>query len=202
MTGDKNNPENNDHMPDNEPITDAALAGNSDFTSTMDASEWRTNPAFDDVALESLAAPSTSQYALTEHAIGDIPTDSRKIATAERRAYGNANAIESPELVQELGARRYSAFSTIAPGPAGTVYPGPAILVLGADRSRVRTVLANANINGVLIVGPFDQVSTGNGFPIGPGVTFETTTTEEVYVCNPQSADNADRYLGIWAEYA
>lgn len=201
MTDDKNNPENNDHMPDNEPISDAALRGNADFDSPMDASEYRTNPAYADVPLESLAVASTSQYALTEHALGDIPTDSRKIAIRERRDYGNANTVESAELSQELAARRYSAFSVFTPASTVAAWAGQPVLLLGEDLTRTRALLTNGHATASVVIGPLDQVSTGNGFLLIPGVAFETKVTDPIYACIP--VGGADPItVGVWAEYA
>ena len=188
-----NEPDNT--YPKEEPITDAALSGNADMDSKWDASEYR------DIPIETLSPTTSAQYANTTHGVGEVPTDSRRAAIAERRAYANQSELVAPELTQELGARRYSGFSVTAPAPQGN-YPGAAVMLLGDDRSRVRTVIANAHISNVVLVGPYDQVSTGNGFTIPPDSTFETTTTEAVYVCVPNDEGAEAIRVGVWAEYA
>lgn len=191
---DKNNPENNDHMPDSEPIDDAALRGNADFDSDQDASEWRTAPY-----AKNLTTRETTQFADTTHTLGDVPQPSRIPAIERRRAYADAHVIDAPEMVQELGNRRYGAFSvTCPPGSGG--YVGEPVMLLGADRSRVRLVISQNNTSQIWI-GPRDQVAHGQGLFLPSGVLFESNVTEPIYAAVPVEAINPI-VVGVWAEYA
>lgn len=163
-------------------------------TGTTNADEFR------DINLTDTAVHHKADFSSVPNESLKRPVDSQAIAVQERRFYANGPDAFSTENSIETGARRYGAFSVnLAIGENG--YPGSAVLLLGMDRARMRTVISNATIDQTYVVGPLDQVSNGGGFLVPPNTTFETTVTEPIYACIPP-AGAVPVVVGVWAEYA
>lgn len=161
---------------------------------TPDAGDFR------DMDLQETAVRHKADFSSVPNETMSRPHDTRSEAIAERRIYANGPGAFAAENVSEMGARRYSAFtSTLVVGTEG--YAGAPYLLLGEDRSRIRAVLSNVNISESFVVGPLDQVSNGSGFLVPPNTVFETTVTEPVYACIPP-AGAVNLAVGVWAEYA
>lgn len=163
-------------------------------TGTTNADEFR------DVDLVDTAVQHKADFSSVPNETMARPVDGDAVRIAERRLYANGPEVSSVANVSDQGARRYGAFTVnLAVGENG--YPGSAVLLLGADRSRVRTVISNAMIDETYVVGPLDQVGTGSGFLVPPNTTFETTVTEPLYACIPATG-TVPVAVGVWAEYA
>lgn len=164
-------------------------------TGTTNADEFR------DIDLVTTAHKhSTTDFSAVASETVGRPVDGRAEKVAERRLYANGPDAISVANVSEQGARRYGSFSSTAlPGTGG--YAGAPVLLMGEDRSRIRSVLSNAHATDPVMIGTLDMVGNGGGLALPPGVLFETTVTEPVYACVPVGgAENVT--VGVWTEYA
>lgn len=160
---------------------------------TVNADEFR------DIDLVGIDHPTTGYESVPNESLGR-PREMTKVMASERRVYANGPDAVSVANVSEEGTRRYGSFSPTAfPGTGG--YAGAPVLLIGEDRSRVRSVLSNAHATDPIMVGPLDQVSNGGGLALPPGVLFETMVTEPIYACVPV-AGTASIQVGVWTEYA
>lgn len=159
---------------------------------------------FRDIDLTETVVRTSADYSSVPNYDMQPIRESRSEAVASRRNYADNGRVVSAEVVSELGTRRYGEFSATAqPGTGG--YAGAPVLLLGEDRSRVRSVLSNAHATDSVRIGSLSNTQNGGGFSLPPGVLFETNTTEPIYACVPIPV-NADEQtpiqVGVWAEYA
>lgn len=174
-----------DEFPPDDPIETQGVTG---------ADEFR------DIDLTNTVVRKSTEYSSVPNYDMQPIRDSRAEAVASRRIYAdNGNAVAA-EIVSEQGTRRYGSFSVTAqPGTGG--YAGAPVLLLGEDRSRVRTVLSNAHGTDPVLIGSLSDIQNGGGFSLPSGVLFETWTTEPIYCCAPVTGVNPIP-VGAWAEYA
>lgn len=163
-------------------------------TGTTNADEFR------DIELTGTAVKHKADFSSVPNETLARPTDGRSEAVAGRRAYANGPDLSLVANVSENGTRRYGSFTTLAMIGSGG-YAGAPTLLLGEDRSRVRTVITNATEASVIRIGKLDDVSNGGGLALSPGVLFETQTTDSIYCCVPVEGA-ANIQVGVWAEYA
>lgn len=179
-------------------------------TVNTQASEFPTDPdilasgttnadEFRDIDLVG-ASHATTDYSSVPNETLRHPREMTKVNTAERRVYADGPDAVSVANVSETGTRRYGAFSpTVFAGTGG--FAGAPVLLIGEDRSRVRTVLSNSHTTDSIMIGPLDAVSGGAGLALPPGVLFETLVTEPIYACVPVGGLEAVT-VGVWSEYA
>lgn len=158
-----------------------------------DASEFR------DIDLTDMVPGKTTEFASTLDVNLAKPVDSRAQAVEGRRVYANGPEAAVATVTSSDGARRYSAFTMTAPaGSSG--YPGEPVLLLGEDASRNRILISHGDTS-YIILGPREQVASGQGLFLSMGIVLETTVTEPIYVAVPVGAVNPIQ-VSVWAEYA
>lgn len=172
-----------EEFPQDEPITEQGVTG---------ADEFR------DIDLtETVARKSTEYSSVPNYGMGSIDRTERM---ASRRTFADNNRVVDAEVVSEMGTRSYGDFTTTAhAGQNG--YAGAPALLLGTDRTRVRTVLSNSHATDPVLIGSLSNIQNGGGFSLPPGVLFETNTTEAIYATVPIGGTDSVS-IGVWAEYA